>query len=117
MTARKEVRDVADELRRVAVAAGDGGGHFAAMYGGMTDRVAARIDAGAFDDGRRLLVVQHLLLGIEAHVNFDLPQVLVSVADREGDLAAARQTSMRSTTCSRRGSGWWCLRSAGWPGG
>src|SRR5687768_5213232 len=36
----------------------------------------------AFDvagDGR-LLVVQHLLLGINAHVNFDLPQVVVDLA-------------------------------------
>lgn len=37
-----------------------------------------------------LLVVQHLLLGINAHVNHDLPQAVVDVADRGGDLAAMR---------------------------
>jgi hypothetical protein len=30
---------------------------------------------------RRLLIVQHLLLGINAHVNHDLPQVVVELAD------------------------------------
>jgi hypothetical protein len=38
-----------------------------------------------------LLVVQHLLLGINAHVNHDLPQVVVDFADATGDLAAARR--------------------------
>lgn len=33
---------------------------------------------------RRLLVVQHLLLGINAHVNHDLPQVVVQVAEQDG---------------------------------
>lgn len=37
-----------------------------------------------------LLIAQHLLLGINAHVNFDLPQAVVTVADRTGDLAAIR---------------------------
>ncbi|HEX6311864.1 MAG TPA: DUF5995 family protein, partial [Acidimicrobiia bacterium] len=36
--------------------------------------------------GGGLLVVQHLLLGINAHVNHDLPQAVVEVADRTGDL-------------------------------
>ena len=40
-------------------------------------------------DGR-LLIVQHLLLGINAHVNHDLAQVVVEVADERGDLAAMR---------------------------
>ena len=31
-------------------------------------------------DDRRLLIVQHLLLGINAHVNHDLPQVVVELA-------------------------------------
>jgi hypothetical protein len=32
-------------------------------------------------DDRKLLIVQHLLLGINAHVNHDLPQVVVELAD------------------------------------
>ncbi len=46
----------------------------------------------AFDvagDGR-LLIAQQLLLGINAHVNHDLPQVVVELADETGDLAALR---------------------------
>lgn len=39
---------------------------------------------------RRLLIVQHLLLGINAHVNHDLPQVVVALAEDDGDLAAMR---------------------------
>lgn len=39
---------------------------------------------------RRLLIVQHLLLGINAHVNHDLPQVVVELADERGDLAGLR---------------------------
>jgi hypothetical protein len=47
----------------------------------------------AFDvrGDRSLLIVQHLLLGINAHVNFDLPQVVVSVADASGDLESVRR--------------------------
>lgn len=41
-------------------------------------------------DDRRLLIVQHLLLGINAHVNHDLPQVVVQLADVRGDLARMR---------------------------
>lgn len=37
-----------------------------------------------------LLIVQHLLLGINAHVNFDLPQVVVAIADASGDIASVR---------------------------
>lgn len=37
-----------------------------------------------------LLVVQHLLLGINAHVNYDLPQAVVEVARGVGDLEAMR---------------------------
>lgn len=43
----------------------------------------------AADD--HLLVVQHLLLGINAHVNHDLPQTVVDVADESGDLASVRR--------------------------
>jgi uncharacterized protein DUF5995 len=39
---------------------------------------------------QRLLIVQHLLLGINAHVNFDLAQAVVEVADERGDLASIR---------------------------
>lgn len=39
----------------------------------------------------RLLIVQHLLLGINAHVNHDLPQAVVEVASRTGDLAGAQR--------------------------
>lgn len=38
----------------------------------------------------KLLIAQHLLLGINAHVNHDLPQAVVAVADRTGDLQALR---------------------------
>jgi len=40
-------------------------------------------------DGR-LLIVQHLLLGINAHVNYDLPQAVVEVARQSGGLEAVR---------------------------
>ena len=60
----------------------------------------ARRDAGdapscwraSFDVARdgRLLVVQQLLLGINAHVNFDLPQTVVAVAADASDLAPIR---------------------------
>jgi hypothetical protein len=39
---------------------------------------------------RQLLVVQHLLLGINAHVNLDLPLTVVALADRTGDLTGIR---------------------------
>jgi Family of unknown function (DUF5995) len=38
-------------------------------------------------DDPKLLIVQHLLLGINAHVNHDLPQVVVDLADAGDDLA------------------------------
>lgn len=38
----------------------------------------------------RLLIVQHLLLGINAHVNHDLPLAVVDVADQRGDLLSIR---------------------------
>ncbi|HZM30927.1 MAG TPA: DUF5995 family protein [Acidimicrobiales bacterium] len=37
-----------------------------------------------------LLIVQHLLLGANAHVNHDLTQAVVDVAERHGGLAAVR---------------------------
>ena len=46
----------------------------------------------AFDvaDDSHLMIVQHLLLGINAHVNHDLPQVVVELAPEGGDLTALR---------------------------
>jgi hypothetical protein len=38
----------------------------------------------------RLLIVQHLLLGINAHVNYDLSRAVVEVADERGDLLSIR---------------------------
>jgi hypothetical protein len=35
-------------------------------------------------------VVQQLFLGINAHVNFDLPQTVVALADQTGDIASIR---------------------------
>jgi len=45
-----------------------------------------------FDVARapRLLIAQHLLLGINAHVNYDLPQVLVELAPEANELARLR---------------------------
>ncbi len=39
---------------------------------------------------RQLLIVQHLLLGINAHVNHDLPQVVVELADAGASLDGLR---------------------------
>jgi hypothetical protein len=39
---------------------------------------------------RRLLIVQHLLLGINAHVNYDLALAVVEIADERGDLLSIR---------------------------
>jgi len=44
-------------------------------------------DVGA--DGK-LLIVQHLLLGINAHVNHDLPWVVVDLADERGEIDGLR---------------------------
>ncbi|HEY4608886.1 MAG TPA: DUF5995 family protein [Ilumatobacteraceae bacterium] len=38
----------------------------------------------------RLLIVQPLLLGINAHVNYDLPRAVVEIADERGDLQSIR---------------------------
>ena len=39
---------------------------------------------------RGLLIIQHLLLGVNAHVNHDLPLVVVDLADERGGLDAMR---------------------------
>lgn len=41
-------------------------------------------------DDPGVLIAQHLFLGINAHVNHDLPLAVVAVADRTGDLASLR---------------------------
>jgi hypothetical protein len=53
---------------------------------------AAKCWRGAFDvaGDPSLLVVQHLLIGINAHVNFDLPQAVVRLVDGGIGLAAIR---------------------------
>jgi hypothetical protein len=91
--------------RRVIDQAADGRFDDADRMASFVEGFAARyLDAGrdrtaapacwraAFDvaaDGD-LLVVQQLFLGINAHVNFDLPQTVVAVADRRGDLPGIR---------------------------
>ena len=37
-----------------------------------------------------IIILQHLLLGINAHVNHDLPRAIIAVADATGDLPAVR---------------------------
>jgi hypothetical protein len=53
---------------------------------------AARCWRGSFDIARdgSLLIVQHLLVAINAHVNFDLPQTVVRLVDDGSGLAAIR---------------------------
>jgi hypothetical protein len=41
-------------------------------------------------DDSHLMIVQHLLLGINAHVNHDLPQVVVELASERDDLTGLR---------------------------
>jgi hypothetical protein len=53
---------------------------------------AARCWRASWDvaDDQRLLIAQHLILGINAHVNYDLPQAVVATADETGSLASLR---------------------------
>jgi hypothetical protein len=53
---------------------------------------AARCWRGSFDvaGDPSLLIVQHLLIAINAHVNFDLPQTVVRLVDGGAELAAIR---------------------------
>jgi len=111
-----------EQLRAVALGAGDASGYFPAMYARVTQEVERAASAGRFGDvartalfaevfagwylrarsgvppvpgswqaawdvapDGRLLIVQHLLLGINAHVNHDLPQVVVELADGQPD--------------------------------
>jgi hypothetical protein len=68
---------------------------FADLYlNAVEDRAgAARCWQASWDvaGDRRLLIAQHLVLGINAHVNYDLPQAVVAVADETGSLASLRR--------------------------
>src|SRR4051812_42793858 len=116
------IADTAEELRAIALAAGDASGDFPALYARGTSRIGSAIAGGTFADGaaldhfatgfasyyldaarggqqrarcwraawdvatdRRLLIVQHLLIGINAHVNYDLARAVVAAADERGD--------------------------------
>jgi hypothetical protein len=57
-----------------------GGGHVPGCWQAAAD--------AAHDDS--LLISQHLLVGINAHVNHDLPLTVVGLADETGDLASLR---------------------------
>ena len=67
---------------------------FADWYLGPRDGSRARpacwMAADDVSGDRRLLIVQHLLLGINAHVNHDLPQVVVELAGGEASLDVLR---------------------------
>ena len=67
---------------------------FAALVHPSPDRrgEVPRCWRAAFDvaGDSHLMIVQHLLLGINAHVNHDLPQVVVELAPERGDLAGLR---------------------------
>ena len=50
----RAIATTVDELRDLALAAGDAAGFFPAMYVRVTEDIAARIAAGQFDDGERM---------------------------------------------------------------
>jgi Family of unknown function (DUF5995) len=121
------IREIASELRAIALAADDAAGYFPALYSRVTTQIAVSIERDEFADCDRmdafatefasrytrarnseiprprcwqacwdvahwnLLIVQQLLLGINAHVNYDLPQSVAAVARRTGDLSGARE--------------------------
>jgi hypothetical protein len=104
---------------------------FADWYLGPRDgtrpRPACWAAADAVAGDRRLLIVQHLLLGINAHVNHDLPQVVVELADDGTSLDALRpdfdaindllaETQPEILRDLGRVSGWTQLAAA-WGGG
>ncbi len=79
----------ADGARMAKFAAGFAGRYLDASADPST---AARCWRGTFDvaGDTSLLIVQHLLLGINAHVNFDLPQAVVGLVDDGAELSAIR---------------------------
>lgn len=96
---------VTDRIRRAAASGEfedpEGMVRFARAFAGWYLRPRSGVEPvpgswrAAWDvaDDRRLLVVQHLLLGVNAHVNHDLGQVVVELADRreDGSLPAMRR--------------------------
>ena len=121
------IEQTIDELRDLALEAGDAAGYFPALYVRVTGDIAAGIRDHRFEDGARmerfidafagyyirartartpvprcwqatwdvaadpnLVIVQHLLLGANAHVNHDLAQAVVEVASHHGGLEAVR---------------------------
>lgn len=112
------ITETAEELRSIARGADDARGYFPALYSRVTTDVAAagiaerlavafaayylrafrgegrvpRCWQASWDvagDGN-LLIVQHLLLGINAHVNHDLPLAVVEVAREVGNLPSMK---------------------------
>ncbi len=77
---------------------GDGMARFAEAFAGwyLRPRAGAAPVPGCWQacwdvaDDRRILIVQHLLAGINAHVNHDLPQVVVQLAAERNDLNGMR---------------------------
>jgi hypothetical protein len=71
---------------------------FASIFAGYYTRghgpapVRPRCWQASFDVAGRgdMIILQHLLIGINAHVNHDLPQATVDVAQASGDLASVR---------------------------
>lgn len=92
-------RQVADDVRGGRFRDPAGMAEFAMAFAGYYLRAlddpatAPRCWTGAFDvaDQRGLLIVQHLLLGMNAHVNHDLPLVVVDLADSRGSLQAMEE--------------------------
>lgn len=121
------IEQTVDQLRDLALEAGDAAGYFPALYVRVTGDIAAGIRDHQFEDGKRmeqlvdafagyyirartsqvpvprcwqatwdvagdpnLVIVQHLLLGTNAHVNHDLAQAVVEVAPHHGGLEAVR---------------------------
>lgn len=89
MQQRVESGDFADPARTAAFTH-----NFADLYlTAAGDRTgAARCWRASWDvaHDQRLLIAQHLILGINAHVNYDLPQAVVAAADKTGSLASLR---------------------------
>jgi hypothetical protein len=92
-------RQVADDVRDGRFRDPGGMVEFATAFAGYYLRAverpgtAPRCWRGAFDVAgqRGLLIVQHLLLGMNAHVNHDLPLVVVDLADSRGGIAAMEE--------------------------
>ena len=80
-----------------------------ALEAGLADRKPSRPWEIAFGAPDRLPALRHVLLGMNAHINYDLPQALLAVITEEefddAALLARRQAIARlSTACSPPGS-------------